>query len=110
MVTTISNGLVSLHMEYYGKGPREAKTHFMDDTIVCVLREGFTSVEQALIEADRGETVRDMRANFHGVKRDKFIGVVERATGRHVSAYMSQLHMNPDMAVEIFLLEPDAQA
>jgi uncharacterized protein YbcI len=107
VVAEISNGLVALHMKYYGKGPREAKTHLVDDTVICILREGFTSVEQTLIEADRGQTVRDMRANFHGVKQDEFIEVVESATGRSVTAYMSQLHMGPDLAVEIFLLGPE---
>jgi uncharacterized protein YbcI len=103
----ISNGLVALHMQYYGKGPEEAKSWAVDDTIVCVLRGGFTTVERTLIDSGRSATVREMRENFQGAMKDQFVQVVEEATDRKVNAYVSQIHIDPDFAVEIFLLSPD---
>ena len=45
----ITNGLVRLHHEYYGKGPTKAKTYAVNDTILCILHGGFTTVEQTLM-------------------------------------------------------------
>ena len=104
----ISNGLVALHLRYYGKGPEEAKSFHFDDTVVCVLRGGFTTVERTLIDEGREETVRDMRKHFQGAMDAEFSGVVTKALGRDVTAYLSQIHFDPDVAVEIFLLGPPA--
>ena len=100
----ISNGLVSLHMRFYGKGPEEAKSYHAGEAVVCVLKGGFTIVERTLIDEGREQVVRDMRKHFQGAMDDEFISVVEEATGQKVSAYMSQIHFDPDIAVEIFLL------
>jgi uncharacterized protein YbcI len=109
MLAEISNGLVALHMRYYGKGPDEAKTYSIDDTIVSVLRGGFTTVERTLIDDGRPATVREMREHFQGAMRDEFVSVVQGATGREVSAYMNQIHIDPDLAVEIFMLAPESE-
>jgi uncharacterized protein YbcI len=47
-----------------------------------------------------------MRRSFQTVMEEQFTAIVEEATGRRVIAYMSQIHQNPDLAVEIFMLEP----
>jgi uncharacterized protein YbcI len=102
----ISDGLVSLHKQYYGRGPTEAKTYLVNDTVVSLLRGGFTPIERTLIEQGNADAVHEMRRNFQAVMRDRFSSVVEHATGRKVVAYMSQIHSDPDIAVEIFVLEP----
>ena len=38
----------------------------------------------------------------------KFREAVEEATGRTVIAFMSQVCFDPDMAAEVFVLEPEA--
>jgi uncharacterized protein YbcI len=106
----ISNGLMHLHMEFYGRGPTRAKTHFMDDTVVCMLWNGFTTVEETLIDRNQGLAVEAFRRTFQTAMEDQFIGVVEEATARKVRAYMSQVHVDPNLAVEFFLLEPTAVA
>ena len=105
-LAAISNGLVRLHTEFYGKGPTRAKTHAVDDTIVTVLWDGFTTVESTLIDQGEGETVAAFRRTFQRSMEDKFRGVVEEATGRSVIAYMSQVNIRPNVAVELFLLDP----
>jgi uncharacterized protein YbcI len=102
----ISTGLVQLHSRYYGKGPTKAKTHLFNDTVVSILRGGFTRVERTLIETGQVESVYQMRRSFQQVMEDEFRQVVEEATGRSVIAYMSSIHVDPDLAVEIFALEP----
>lgn len=102
----ISNGLVGLHSKYYGKGPTEAKTYLVDDTVICVLRGGFTTVERTLIDQDRSNAVLQIRREFQSALETEFRSVVEAALDRKVIAYVSQVHTNPDLAIELFMLEP----
>ena len=74
--------------------------------MLCVLEGGFTVVERTLIEVGRAAAVHDMRSSFQAAMRDQFTAVVESALGRRVRAYLSQVHTDPDVAVELFLLEP----
>jgi uncharacterized protein YbcI len=109
MLASISNGLAHLHTQYYGKGPTRAKAYLVNDMVICVLREGFTTVERTLIENNRPEAVHQIRRTFQMAMRDRFTDVVENAMGRSVIAYMSQVHVDPDVAVELFMLEPTAE-
>jgi uncharacterized protein YbcI len=109
MLAQISTGLVQLHSRYYGKGPTKAKTHQVDGTVVSILRGGFTTVERTLIETGETESVYQMRRTFQQVMEGEFRRVVEEATGRKVIAYMSSIHVSPELAVEIFVLEPEEE-
>lgn len=109
-LAAISNGLTHLHMQFYGRGPTKAKTHLVDDIVVCVLWDGFTTVEETLIARDEAGAVEAFRRRFQTAMEAQFTEVIERATGREVRAYMSQVHVDPNVAVELFLLEPVAAA
>ena len=106
MLAQISTGLVQLHSRYYGKGPTKAKTHMVDGTVVCILRGGFTTVERTLLDTGEIESVYQMRRSFQQATEDDFRRVVEEATSRKVIAYVSTIHVDPDLAVELFVLEP----
>ncbi len=106
-LAAISNGLMHLHMRFYGRGPTKAKSHFVDDSVVCFLWNGFTTVEETLIEQGEANAVKSFRRTFQVAMEAQFIDVVQVATGRTVSAYMSQVHIDPNVAVELFLLAPD---
>jgi uncharacterized protein YbcI len=102
----ISNALVGLHKRYYGKGPVRAKTFLVDNTVICLLEGGFTIVERTLIDIGRDQVVRELRHNFQLAMQTQYTEVVESRLGRRVVAYMSQVHTDPDIAVELFMLEP----
>ena len=106
VLPAISNGLAHLHMRFFGRGPAKAKTTIVDDLVVCVLWEGFTTVELTLLKRGKKEAVEAFRRTFQSTMEPHFTEVVEKATGRKVSAYMSQVHVDPDVAVELFLLSP----
>lgn len=106
LLAEISREIVQLHRRFYGKGPTKAKTYAVNDTIVCLLSGGFTTVEQTLIADGKADEVEQIRRSFQRTMRAQFTGVVERATGRRVIAYMSQVHSSPDLAVELFVLNP----
>jgi uncharacterized protein YbcI len=109
-LATISRELVSLHKRFYGKGPIKAKSFLVDDTVMCTLEGGFTIVERTLIDSGRVQAVHDIRASFQGAMEQQFTGVVEEALGREVRAYMSTVHTDPDIAVELFMLQPVGEA
>ena len=103
--TEISDGLVALIKEYYGRGPDRTKTYVSDDLVVCVMRGGFTRVEQTLLENGHGEDVIRQRMVFQDVMRDRFEQVVEHATGKRVIGFMSGNQQDPDMISEVFILD-----
>jgi uncharacterized protein YbcI len=106
VLTAVSDGIVALLKDFYGKGPTRAKTYYQDDLVVCLLRGGFTRVEETLREAGRGDEVIQQRMAFQEVMRDRFQAVIERATGRRVIGFMSGNQQQPDMLCEVFVLAP----
>ena len=106
VLTEISDGLVALLKEYYGVGPTQAKTYYYDDLVVCVLRGGFTRVEQTLLDGNRSRAVIEQRMAFQEVMRERFEAVVRGATGRRVIGFMSGNQQQPDMICEVFVLAP----
>ena len=76
--------------------------------VVCFLEDIYTPVERTLIDSDRRDAVRETRNIFQDAMSGRFTAAVESATGRKVVAFMSQVTFDPDMAAEVFVLEPDA--
>lgn len=105
-LTAISDGLVALLKEFYGRGPTQAKSYYQDDLVVCVLRGGYTQVEQTLLDGGRGSAVIEQRMQFQELMRDRFEEVVEKATGRKVIGFMSGNQQEPDLMCEVFVLAP----
>ena len=105
-LAAISEGMVGLHKEYYGKGPTQAKSYAVNDTILCILRGGFTTAEETLMADDKVDDVQRIRRHFQRTMKDRFTTLVEEALGRSVIGYMSAVHCDPDVAVELFMLAP----
>ena len=106
VVTAISNGMVVLLKEFYGRGPSRTKTYYEDDLVVCLLRGGYSRVEQTLLEGGRGPSVIQQRMDFQDLMRERFEGVIEDATGRTVIGFMSGNQQDPDVMCEVFILAP----
>ena len=106
VLAEITNGIVRLFSEYYGRGPTRAKTYMLEDRyVVTVLRDTMTTVERTLAENGEADLVRRVRLTFQEAMVDSFKGVVEEALGRRVAAYHSQILIEPDVGIEFFLLE-----
>jgi uncharacterized protein YbcI len=106
----ISNAITRLHRDHYGRGATTTRTIMQRNYVVCFLDDIYTPVERTLIEAGRDQAVRETRNIFQDAMGPKFREAVEEATGRNVIAFMSQVHFAPDIAAEIFVLEPDGDA
>jgi len=104
----ISTATVRLVHEYTGRGPTKAKTTINDDVVTVLLADTLTKGERKLVESGRADRVIRLRHDYQLAMRDDLIAIVERQVERKVIAFMSQNHIDPDLAVEVFVLEPGA--
>src|SRR4051794_11687745 len=105
MRATLSNTLVALMKEYYGKGPTAAKSFINDEYVLTVLEGGLTRNEETLLQSGREDLVRDYRLAFQQAVRAEFMGAVGRITGRRVLDHHSQIVFNPPRSFEVFVLD-----
>jgi uncharacterized protein YbcI len=106
VLTAISEGMVALLKEFYGRGPSRVKSYYEDDLVVCLLRGGFSRVEQTLFEGGRGQAVIQQRMEFQDLMRARFEDVIRETTGRRVIGFMSGNQQDPDIMCEVFILAP----
>lgn len=102
----ISNGVVGIVREYTGRGPTRARTTITDDLVVVVMGETLLKAEKSLIAGGDKDTVMTTRRKFQSAMREDFVDLIEGALDRKVKAFMSDNHVDPDIAVELFVLEP----
>ncbi len=100
----LSNAMVALHREYFGRGPGAAKSFVNDEMAICVLSDIYTAVERTLIRAGQAEHVRNTRRLHQEALEDEYKTSVEEIMGRPVAAFLSVVHVDPDVAIEVFLL------
>jgi len=106
----ISNMVVSLASDYTGRGPTKARTHLNEDIVTVVLQDTLSKGERSLVRDGRGELVLGVRFAFQQTMRAELIAGIEQITGRKVRAFLSANHIEPDIAVETFVLDGDSGA
>jgi uncharacterized protein YbcI len=104
--SAISNLVVRVTRELTGRGPTQARTYMQEDMIAVVLRDTLTRGERQLVDNGRADHVRTTRRYFQDAMREDITRGIEELTGRKVIAFMSDNHFEPDLAVELVLLEP----
>jgi len=110
LLATISTSIVAIMREHYGRGPMRAKTYVLDDIIVCVLRgSGFTPLEQTMMDDNGGDRVVALRHEFQGMIAGRYKQAIEELTGRKVLAFLSQAHVDPDITMEMFIIDGPLQ-
>ena len=101
----ISNAMVGLKKEFYGRGPTKAKTYVNDNYVFCILEGGLTRNEETLLQAGEAGLVRQYRLRFQEVMAGPTTEAIERITGRKVIGYHSQIVFDPEYGFEIFVLD-----
>ena len=104
----ISNMTVRLLSQYTGRGPTKARTYINDDMVTIVLQDTLTKAERNLVANDRNRLVLETRRTFQDMMGDDLVAGVEEIIGRPVIAFLSANHIDPDIAVETFILAPQA--
>ena len=105
LYVTISNAIVGLMREYTGRGPTKARTTLRDNLVVVLLEHTLSKGEQVLVEKGRGENVLALRREYQEAIREEASTKIAEITGRKVLAMMSANHLDPDLAVELFVLD-----
>jgi uncharacterized protein YbcI len=106
LLSAISNRIVGILRDHYGRGPMKAKTYALDDIVVCVMRgSGFTAMEQTMMDSGEPEGVVAMREEFQRLMARRYKEAIEELTDRKVVAFLSQAHVEPDITIEIFFVD-----
>ena len=107
VLAAVTEAMVALHVRYHGRAPASARTSMLgEDMLACLLGDVYTNVEKTMIELQRKALVHETRSAFQQTMEHRFIGDVERLTGRRVAQFMSTHHVGPDLELELFVLEP----
>ena len=102
---TISNTVVGLLREYTGRGPTKARTSIRDNVVLVMLEQTLTKGEQSLVSKGREDKVLEIRHEFQNAMRQECCDRVAELTGRTVVAFLSANHIDPDIGMEIFVLD-----
>lgn len=101
----VTAAMVAIHERYHGRKPKQAHTRMMgDDMLACLFGDMYTDVEKTLIEMQRQALVSESRSAFQQAMEHRFVGEVERITGREVEQFISTHHVGPDLELELFAL------
>jgi uncharacterized protein YbcI len=105
-MVAVSNAMVRLHKEQFGRGPTKARSYYAGpDTLLSILENVLVPAEQKLIEIGQEERVRDTRTSFQAATQGEFIAAVEQIVHRKVCAFASAVDVKADLAYEIFTFE-----
>ncbi len=107
LTVQISNAAVQVYRAHTGRGPTKSKTYIDHNLVVVELRETLTSGERNLVAAGRRDTVTEMRRAYRELVREPLVNAVEQLLGRRVIALLSDSNLEPDIAIEVFVLEPE---
>ena len=104
----IANAVVRVVREYTGRGPTSARTAMSGTLVSVLMTDTLTKGERSLVRDGKGDDVLSIRHQYQNTMRRDLVAAVERLTERKVVAFMSANHIDPDMAIEAFVLEREA--
>jgi uncharacterized protein YbcI len=103
----ISNEMVRIYKDLFGRGPTQARTNYAGpDTIIVSLENSLTPAERTLAEMGEHQRLRDVRMFFQHAREADFREAIERLTGRQVRAFVSGIDTSKDVSAEVFYLIP----
>ena len=108
LLQEVSNAMVALHKEQFGRGPTRARSHLAGaDALVCVMEDALLPAESTMVEMGEQQRVREGRMFFQVATADRFVAEVERITGRTVRAFASATDPDHGVVMENFIFEPE---
>jgi uncharacterized protein YbcI len=107
----ISNAMVKLYKEQFGRGPTSVRTHWCGpNALTSFLEDTFTPAERNLVEMGEHQRLRDTRMIFQYATVREFCEPVERITGRTVRSFQSSIDTEVDgLAIETFIFYPEGE-
>ena len=107
----ISNTMVSLYKDQFGRGPTSARTQWCGpDALTCFLEDTLTPAERNLVKMGEHQRLRDTRTFFQYATVREFCEPVEQITGRTVRSFHSSIDTEVDgLSLETFIFYPKGQ-
>jgi uncharacterized protein YbcI len=102
---TISRGMTTIYKDFIGRGPTNVRTYIDEDVIAVLLTETMTKVERSLASEDRGDSVREIRREFQNAIKEEAVALIEGATDHTIVAFLSDHSVDPDTAIEVFVMD-----
>jgi uncharacterized protein YbcI len=108
VLAAVSNAMVALHKEQFGRGPTNARSNFAGpDTLVCVLDDVLLPAERKMVNMGEHQRVRETRSAFQVAAADDFVRAVEQIVQRKVRAFASATDATNNVVFENFVFEPN---
>jgi uncharacterized protein YbcI len=109
LLAAISNAVVGILSECYGRGPTKAKTYIADEYVLTVLEDLLTPMEETLVNSGHENLVRELRITLQSAVSDRFTDEIGALVGRRIVAHQTQVTFHPTFGFELFVLEPEAE-
>jgi uncharacterized protein YbcI len=103
----IARAVVKHYHAHRGRGPTTGRAFFRQNTVVVTLNDTMTRAEHTLASRDGSELVLVARRQLRAAMRDALVASIEELTSRRVLAHLGDDHLDPDLAVEVFVLDGD---
>ena len=101
----VSNAMVRLHKEQFGRGPTKAHSHFAGpNALMCVMANDLLPAELKLAEVGEEGRVRDTRVSFQAATEAEFIAAVEQIVHRKVCGFASAVDVKPERRLRVLCL------
>jgi uncharacterized protein YbcI len=108
--SAIATAVVRVHTRYAGRGPTKAQAFHRSNFVVLLLQDSMTRGERTLADGGRAETAWLVRRQLQWAMREPLIGVIEELTGCRVVAFMGDNHIDPDIVINLFVLDQSVPA
>lgn len=108
LLAQVATEMVKAQKQFFGKGPTQAKSYFVDDMLFIVMQGGLTTAEKTMMDFDEADLVRDFRQTFENRMTERLTGMIERLTRRKVLTHQSQILFDPDRVIEMFVFDDRA--
>jgi uncharacterized protein YbcI len=105
LLRQISSGMAQMQKEAFGKGPTSTKSYLFDDMLLIVMRDGLTVAEETMLSFGQADLVRNFRQQFENEMTSRIVDMIEGLARRKVLTYQSQIMFDPDVVVEMFVLD-----
>ena len=103
----VSNAMVKLYKEMFGRGPTKARAQFAGPDLVVVLLENtLTAAERNLVALGQYERLHELRLIAHHALEGELRSMAEQTLGRRALSVMSALDVHRDVSAELLTLEP----
>jgi uncharacterized protein YbcI len=105
LLRQISGEMVARQKRFWGKGPKNVKSYIIDDLVLIVMRGGLTVAERTMVDFGQHDLVRQFRQVFENEMTSELSQMIEQLAKRKVLTYQSQILFDPDVVIEIFVLD-----